>query len=104
MPEPPDSGGEFAEIFCAFYATKWAAYNPRPVLSLAAPGNSNKRIGVELSINEDTLRGHMTCGLYGIPASNPHQSGGWRAARPTPSATVQPTRQEIAPPSGTVKP
>jgi DNA-binding NarL/FixJ family response regulator len=30
------------------------------VVSLAATGNSNKRIGVKLSINEDTVKGHMT--------------------------------------------
>jgi DNA-binding NarL/FixJ family response regulator len=30
------------------------------VISLAATGNSNKRIGVKLSINEETVKGHMT--------------------------------------------
>jgi DNA-binding NarL/FixJ family response regulator len=30
------------------------------VISLAASGNSNKRIGVKLSINEETVKGHMT--------------------------------------------
>jgi DNA-binding CsgD family transcriptional regulator len=38
------------------------------VLSLAATGHSNKRIGVKLSINEDTVKGHMTSILAKIGA------------------------------------
>jgi DNA-binding NarL/FixJ family response regulator len=40
------------------------------VLSLAATGNSNKRIGVKLSINEDTVKGHMTSILAKLGASD----------------------------------
>jgi DNA-binding NarL/FixJ family response regulator len=40
------------------------------VLSLAATGNSNKRIGVKLSINEDTVKGHMTNILAKLGASD----------------------------------
>jgi DNA-binding NarL/FixJ family response regulator len=40
------------------------------VISLAATGNSNKRIGVKLSINEDTVKGHMTNILAKLGASD----------------------------------
>jgi DNA-binding NarL/FixJ family response regulator len=40
------------------------------VLSLAATGNSNKRIGVKLSINEDTVKGHMTSILAKLGATD----------------------------------
>jgi DNA-binding NarL/FixJ family response regulator len=40
------------------------------VVSLAATGNSNKRIGVKLSINEDTVKGHMTNILAKLGASD----------------------------------
>jgi DNA-binding NarL/FixJ family response regulator len=40
------------------------------VLSHAAIGNSNKRIGVKLSINEDTVKGHMTSILAKLGASD----------------------------------
>jgi len=40
------------------------------VLSLAATGNSNKRIGVKLLINEDTVKGHMTSILAKLGASD----------------------------------
>jgi DNA-binding CsgD family transcriptional regulator len=40
------------------------------VLSIAATGNSNKRIGVKLSINEDTVKGHMTSILAKLGASD----------------------------------
>jgi DNA-binding NarL/FixJ family response regulator len=40
------------------------------VLSLAAAGNSNKRIGATLSINEDTVKGHMTSILAKLGASD----------------------------------
>jgi DNA-binding NarL/FixJ family response regulator len=40
------------------------------VLSLAATGNSNKRIGGKLSINEDTVKGHMTSILAKLGASD----------------------------------
>ena len=40
------------------------------VISLAATGNSNKRIGVKLSINEDTVKGHMTSILAKLGASD----------------------------------
>ena len=40
------------------------------VLSLAATGHSNKRIGVKLSINEDTVKGHMTSILAKLGASD----------------------------------
>jgi DNA-binding NarL/FixJ family response regulator len=40
------------------------------VLSLAATGNSNKRIGVKLSINEVTVKGHMTSILSKLGASD----------------------------------
>lgn len=40
------------------------------VLSLAATGNSNKRIGAKLSINEDTVKGHMTSILAKLGASD----------------------------------
>ena len=40
------------------------------VVSLAATGNSNKRIGVNLSINEETVKGHMTNILAKLGASD----------------------------------
>ena len=40
------------------------------VISLAATGNSNKRIGVNLSINEETVKGHMTNILAKLGASD----------------------------------
>jgi DNA-binding NarL/FixJ family response regulator len=40
------------------------------VISLAATGNSNKRIGVKLSINEETVKGHMTNILAKLGASD----------------------------------
>jgi DNA-binding NarL/FixJ family response regulator len=40
------------------------------VLSLVATGNSNKRIGAKLSINEDTVKGHMTSILAKLRASD----------------------------------
>ncbi len=40
------------------------------VISLAATGNSNKRVGVKLSINEDTVKGHMTNILLKLGASD----------------------------------
>jgi DNA-binding NarL/FixJ family response regulator len=40
------------------------------VLSLAATGNSNKRIGFKLSINEDTVKGHMTSILAKLGATD----------------------------------
>jgi DNA-binding NarL/FixJ family response regulator len=40
------------------------------VLSLAAAGNSNKRIGATLSINEDTVKGHMTSILTKLGAND----------------------------------
>ena len=40
------------------------------VLSLAATGNSNKKIGIKLSINEDTVKGHMTSILAKLGASD----------------------------------
>jgi DNA-binding NarL/FixJ family response regulator len=40
------------------------------VLSLAAIGNSNKRIGLKLSINEDTVKEHMTSILAKLGASD----------------------------------
>jgi DNA-binding NarL/FixJ family response regulator len=40
------------------------------VLSLAAAGNSNKKIGTKLSINEDTVKGHMTSILAKLRASD----------------------------------
>jgi DNA-binding NarL/FixJ family response regulator len=40
------------------------------VISLAATGNSNKRIGGKLSINEDTVKGHMTSILAKLGASD----------------------------------
>ena len=40
------------------------------VILLAATGNSNKRIGVKLSINEDTVKGHMTSIMAKLGASD----------------------------------
>jgi DNA-binding NarL/FixJ family response regulator len=40
------------------------------VLTLAATGNSNKRIGVKLAIGEDTVKGHMTRILAKLGASD----------------------------------
>jgi DNA-binding NarL/FixJ family response regulator len=49
-----------------------ATLTPREieVISLAAMGNSNKRIGAKLSINEDTVKGHMTSILLKLGASD----------------------------------
>jgi len=40
------------------------------VISLAATGNSNKRIGAQLSINEETVKGHMSNILAKLGASD----------------------------------
>jgi DNA-binding NarL/FixJ family response regulator len=48
------------------------------VISLAATGNSNKRIGVKLSINEDTVKGHMTSILAKLGASDRTHAWKWK--------------------------
>ena len=49
-----------------------ASLSPREieVILLVAAGNSNKRIGAKLSINEDTVKGHMTNIMLKLGASD----------------------------------